>query len=529
MAEGILGLGSSGSTGLNQELIEKLKEAESKAKVGPIETQLEDWDTEVEQFADIEAKINELLEVSKEFDLFKTGANAFEEIAASTSGTAATFDAADTSNLKPGTINVSVTQIAQKDVFQSVTITDKTATMDAGIISISVGGAAAIDFDTTGKTYEAIVAEMNTYPSLDVSIEQVGDSEYRMVIKSAESGLDNALDITQSGGVNLGFGNSLLESATPITATAVPTAGEEIVLNVGGSDYTFTADGIKTYADIAQEINDAAIGVTASITADNLFSVSSNDGSALSMTSDTMLGLEDSSQTLTAQNMMATVDGIDYNLSSNQIVLQNGLTISALEVGTASISMQQDTANIETKMQELVDKYNEFVTLISDYTVGGDSKIEDKATLRSIMTQVKDTLFGFYGDSDDKSIFSYGFELDKSGYITINSSVFNEAVVNDLDGLKTLFVGVAEDKGIGTKLKEYFDELDSFDGLLTSYGDNMSTRKTALEEEKKKAIESLDNKYSQLANQFAAYTAIISQFEASFSGLKSMIAQAEAG
>ncbi|RXJ56377.1 flagellar filament capping protein FliD [Candidatus Marinarcus aquaticus] len=524
MADGILGLGSSGSTGLNQELIDKLKEAERKARVQPIETRLEDWDTEVEQFGEFEAKVNELLAIAKEFDLFKNGANAFEQIFATTSGTAVAFDAADTSKLKPGTINVEVTQLAQKDVYQSSIIADKTATMDAGTISISVGGDTPIDFDTTGKTYEQIVAEMNNYPSLDASLEQVGDSEYRLIIKSGESGLSNALDITQSGGVNIGLGNSVVESGSTIVGTDIPTAGQEITVN----GVTFVADGNKTYNDIASEISsDGSINVTASIS-DGKFVITSDDGSAISITNDTMLGLEDKSQTLTAQNMLATVDGIDYNLSSNQITMQNGLTISALEVGTGSISMQQDTANIETKMQELVTKYNELNDIVSNYTISADSKIEDKATLRSVMSQVKDILFGAYGENDEKSIFSYGFNLDKSGHITIDSTEFNKAVTDDLDGLKSLFIGVAEDRGIGTKLKEYLDDLDSFEGLLTVYGDAMSTRKDNLEEEKTKAIEALDSKYAQLANQFAAYTAIISKFESAFGGLQMMIAQSKA-
>lgn len=150
MAEGILGLGSSGSVGLNQELIDKLKSAEKKAQVDPIEKRLEDWDVEVEQFGEIEAKITELLNASKGFDLFNTSGTAFDQVYATTSGTAVSFDATDTSNLKPGTINVNVSQVAQKDVYQSGLIADKTAIMDAGMISVTAGGE-TYDFDTTGK------------------------------------------------------------------------------------------------------------------------------------------------------------------------------------------------------------------------------------------------------------------------------------------------------------------------------------------------------------------------------------------
>lgn len=59
---------------------------------------------------------------------------------AKTSGTAASFDATDTSNLKPGTVSVNVSQLAQKDVYMSDTISSKSATMGTGTLEVTVGG-----------------------------------------------------------------------------------------------------------------------------------------------------------------------------------------------------------------------------------------------------------------------------------------------------------------------------------------------------------------------------------------------------
>lgn len=529
MADGVLGLGSSGSTGLSMELIEKLKSAERKAQVEPIETRITDWDTEVEQFAEFTAKKNELLEAAKKFDLFSTDVNAFSKVYATTAGTAASFDATDTSNLKPGTVSVNITQLAQKDVYRSDIISNTSAKMATGTISIAIGGE-TYNFTTTNKSYETVVAEMNTYSKLDVALEKVGDNEYRMVIKSSESGLNNALTITQSGGVNIGLGGSVYRSEAAITGTNVPASGKEITFNVAGVDYTFTADGVKTYADLVQEINDENIGLTASFV-NNQIEVRSSNGSAINITSDDMLGLKEGSQTQKAQNLLANIDGIDYNLSANKIIMKNGLSITALEVGSATVGIQRDTTGIETAFKELISTYNDLVDLVTKYTIGADSKIEDKATIRTIMSQIKDIFFGSsYGDSKDKTMFNYGMNLDKSGYLTLDSAKFNKAVTEDFNGLKSVLVGVAENKGIGTRLKEHIDELDRFgSGLLTSFEDNMTTRKTSLEQEKKKAVEILDSKYSQMAAQFAAYTAIISQFENAFSGLKMMIAQSTAG
>ena len=91
--------------------------------------------------------------------------------------------------------------------------------------------------------------------------------------------------------------------------------------------------------------------------------------------------------------------------------------------------------------------------------------------------------------------------------------------------MKSLFIGTAENKGLGTILKEKIDEMKFSDGIISLYGDGLTKRKETLEQDKKKATELLDAKYLQLANQFAAYTAIISQMESSFGGLKMMIQQ----
>ena len=255
MAEGMLGLGSSGSSGLNMEVIEKLKAAERKAQVEPIETRLENWDTEVEQFGEIEAKINELLAASKKFDLFSSDTNSFEQVYATTSGSAAAFNATDTSNLKPGTVSVNIAQLAQKDVFMSNVITNKNDTMGAGNIEIKIG-ADTINFDTTGKTYSAMVSEMNNYTNLDVALEQVSDSEFRMVIKSSESGLENALTIKQTGSVNLGLSDSFSSQANTFSAVDISANTEEISFTDGVNTFSYVSDGTKSYQDIMNDINE---------------------------------------------------------------------------------------------------------------------------------------------------------------------------------------------------------------------------------------------------------------------------------
>ena len=442
MAEGILGLGSSGSAGLSQELIDKLKAAEAKAQVDPYTDKLEKWDKELEKITEIETKITELLGYISDFDLYNTSANAFEQVTASTTGTSAVFNAVDVAGLIPGSNTVTISQLAQRDVYQTSIFADKDVQVaggdDAGDkISIEIDGT-TYDFSTEGKTYQELADEINENEKFTASVEQVGDNDYRLVIKSTDSGTANALTITQTG-VDLGI-------------TSV----------------------------------------------------------------------------LSAQNMKANIDGVDYDVASNTITIQGNLTMTAVELGTSTITIQKDNSNILPTLQKFVTTYNELVDIVDGELYSADSPIDDPGTLRMIMSSIKDKLFGEYGDSGDKSLFNYGFDVDKTGHISLDTEIFGNALASNLDDIKALFVGTAENPGLGTQLKEYLDNLDSYDGLLTRYGESMADRKKDLEDEKEKAQEALDTKYALMLAQFAEYTAIITQMETAFGGMKMMIEQSTA-
>jgi flagellar hook-associated protein 2 len=449
MADGVLGLGSGQASALNSDLIEKLKTAERKSAVEPIETKITNITGEKETFATINSKVKELLASIKPFDLFvSSGVNAFEQKSATTSGDSVTFDAVDLQALKKGFTTVSVSQLAQKDVYQS-SITSDIVTPLSGIGELKIGDET---FLTEGKTYTQLADEITAKSGMNASVEQVGTNSYRLVIKSEESGIDNALSITGTASQTLGY---------------------------------------------------------------------TTDGTAINT----------SNHILEAKNMLAKVDGVDYNVSSNNITV-DGLKITANKVDTSgsnsTINIAEDNTQVETLMNNFITKYNELVVLVDTEVLNADSKLADKSSIRDILNQVKNKLFGSYGDAKDKSIFNNGIELDKFGGLTLDSTKFNKVVQEDMTGLKDLFLGKAENKGLGTQLKELFDDMTITGGVLDTYDKGISTRETNLNAEKEKAEKALNAKYEQLSLQFASYGAIINQMEASFSGLKLMIQQSTA-
>lgn len=517
MAEGVLGLGTGQASTLNQDLIDKLKAAERKSSVEPIETSLSNWELESVKVAEIKLQTQDLLNAIKPFDLFVTGGvNAFEAKSATTTGESVTFDAVDAGGLNTGTTTVDVSQLAQRDVYQSSSFTDKDAVVSntSGSMLVING----VEFSTLNKTYEDLADEINVNSNFNASVESVGTDSFRLVIKSEKSGTDNALSITETG-IDLGLNEFL--SDTTVASGTVPATGLTLTLN--GTD--FTTDGVEDYNDFISRI-DANGDFDASIGADGKVSIRRSDGSPLEVTNDDLgLNLVNNNHTLVAQNLQAKIDGVDYDVSSNLVTVDGGLKITAVKTGESSISIEKDTTGISTLFKDFIDKYNSLLESIDTELYSSDSNIDDRSTLRTIMSQVKDQLFGTYGTNEDLNLFNFGLSLDKTGALSLDETTFNTAISDDFDNLKDLFIGTAEKEGFGTQLKTTLDDMDGFDGLITGYEDNMDSRKTSLESDLEKATEDLDSKYSQLAQQFADYGTIINKFNSQFAGLEMMINQ----
>ena len=452
MATGVLGLGSGQASALNSDLIEKLKTAERKSAVEPIEKRIKNITGEKETFSTVKTKVSELLESIKPFDLFVSGGvTAFGQKSATTSGDSVTFDAADLQALKKGITTVSVSQLSQKDVYQSnaVDTTTKDAVINSGMLSIKVGSAVAEEFDTTNKTYKQLADEITSKTGMNAAVEQVGTNSFRLVIKSEESGIDNKLTITGAASQALGY---------------------------------------------------------------------TTNGTAIST----------SNHILEAKNMITKVDGVEYNVSSNNITVE-GLKITANKIGDSTINIAEDNTKVETQMKNFITKYNELVALVDTEVFSATSQLDDKASVREVLSQIKSKLFGTYGDSNDKSMFNYGIELDKYGGLTLDSTKFNKVVQEDMSSLKDVFLGKAEKKGVGTQLKELLSDMSLTGGILDTYDKGITIRETKLNSEKEKAENALNAKYEQLALQFASYGTLINQMESSFSGLKMLIQQSNSG
>jgi flagellar hook-associated protein 2 len=250
---GVLGLGSGAASSLNQETIDKLKKAESRARIEPLEKKIEGWDKEFEKLTEIEAKVNKLKTAMKNLTLSSSSSNVFESISANTTtnsgnGTAsAVFNANDVSGLSPGTIDVYVSSLAKAETSYSDAFADKDASItESGTFTINHKGL-DYDFSTSGKTYQELADEINQSDLFIASVEQVAESgnKFKMVIKSASTGTENALTFSSDS-----LGSDPLSTITELQAS------KDFIGKIDGLDYirssnTITLQGNLTMTAVA--------------------------------------------------------------------------------------------------------------------------------------------------------------------------------------------------------------------------------------------------------------------------------------
>lgn len=375
MANGVLGLGSGQAASLNSDLIDKLKTAERKSTVAPLETKIENIATEKTTFSSISTKVSELLAAIKPFDLFISGGvTAFEQKTASTSGDSATFDAADVKTLNVGTTNVNITQLAQKDVYQSnsISTTAKDTPINQGNLVINGN-----TFDTTNKTYTQLASEITAKSGMNASLEQVGTSAYRLVVKSEDSGTANKLNISGTAATALGFNFNEYQSNSFSTTSSMEKIGKG-TLTIGGED--FDTNNL-TYQELASAINNSNLGIKATLDQNGSNSkliINSTLENSLSVSGDSsILGIDKINGTLTKSAGFSLTDG-KVNLGT--------LNINGNDIDTANLTPQEladkinnlglgINASIQIDANSTVDNYKLLIksNLTSSLTVSGDA------------------------------------------------------------------------------------------------------------------------------------------------------------
>lgn len=261
-------------------------------------------------------------------------------------------------------------------------------------------------------------------------------------------------------------------------------------------------EGEDTLAKVAQKINQASAGVTASIVSDingsRLVLRSTNTGkdNAFRITSTGLpgTGLADlnydpaggqAGLTLSqkAQNAFANVNGIDIESDSNSLTgAVEGLTIKLNKVTTSpvDISVEQDDDAIKGKLQAFVDAYNSLNSLLAadlKYDAGTKEAgpLQGDRTAVTLQSQFRQLLTGMSGASTKYGRLSdVGIEVQKDGSLTLNASKLTAALDGYPAEIKKLFAnadttttGSSTNDGIAQRLRQLADQVLGVDGSIS--------------------------------------------------------------
>lgn len=200
MATGTLSSLGLGSEVLNQETLEKLKNADISARVKPYETKIETNTTKQKALTELTTKLAAFQ--SAVSSLGDSTAFGKRKVTPSVTGDSAAATLTASNGVSVQNLSVKVEKIAQKDVFQSGGITK-----DTDRVLTTGQSAASFTIMQNGKEYTIKVEANTTYADLADKINSATDGKviakivstgekgtpYRFTLSSKETGADNAI------------------------------------------------------------------------------------------------------------------------------------------------------------------------------------------------------------------------------------------------------------------------------------------------------------------------------------------------
>lgn len=200
MATGTLSSLGLGSEVLNQETLEKLKNADISARVKPYETKIETNTTKQKALTELTTKLAAFQ--SAVSSLGDSTAFGKRKVTPSVTGDSAAATLTASNGVSVQNLSVKVEKIAQKDVFQSGGITK-----DTDRVLIAGKNPASFTIMQNGKEYTIKVEANTTYADLAEKINSATDGKviakivstgekgtpYRFTLSSKETGADNAI------------------------------------------------------------------------------------------------------------------------------------------------------------------------------------------------------------------------------------------------------------------------------------------------------------------------------------------------
>ncbi|EHN6901911.1 flagellar filament capping protein FliD [Campylobacter jejuni] len=450
MAFGSLSSLGFGSGVLTQDTLDKLKEAEQKARIDPYTKKIEENTTKQKDLTELKTKLSTFQAAVS--SLGDSTAFAKRKVVASiTDNPPASLSV--TSGVALQSMNINVTQLAQKDVYQS-----KGLVNDTGIINANLEKATNLTFFSNGKEYSVTIDKNTTYSDLvdkintatggEIVAKMVNtgekDAPYRLTLTSKETGEDSAI------------------SFYPGTKDS-------------DGKYTVDESAKKVFESLGWKLDEEALS------AEDFDPAKNKKGVDIIDDEESPLHIQK------AQDAKFTMDGIKMTRSSNTITdLGVGITLTLNKTGEINFDVQQDSESVTKAMQDMVDAYNDLVLNLNaatDYNseTGTKGSLQGVTEVNSIRSSIISVLFktqsvdGTVEDVNGNkvntkvmlSLQDYGLSMTDSGTLNFDSSAFESKMKENPKLTESFFSGITQYKDIN-----YTGDLIKTDSLKEYLGDD---------------------------------------------------------
>lgn len=388
---------------------------------------------------------------------------------------------------------------------------------------------------------EGIQTQISTYGEIKSLTSKLGDIVSKLTRDSAWNGVsisssNTTLSGTMTGIAATGTYNIKVTHLAQAQTTALGGTGGialakdqamgaagTIKLKMGAVEKDISVSGSDTLTKIATKINEAEMGIQASVVTDvdgkeRLMLRSKETGTDKAFTVDlsaapTVLG---QNTTQNAQNAKVELNGLVVESSANTFantIPGMSFTVSEVTSTAATLNVKADTEAMKKNIQEFVDTYNELNDLLTQSTkYVEESKTAgvlqgDSATV-SLQNSLRMLTQGISGSTGGLTrLAEIGIQMQEGGKLSTDTTKLDKALTN-LEGLKGLFANKADalgqGGGIAVNFKNFTDKLLSFDGTLNTKTDSLERTLKSNSAEQTKVNTRADTLEKRLYAQYSA-------------------------
>lgn len=379
----------------------------------------------------------------------------------------------------------------------------------------------------------------------EVLVRQASSSDEDVL--GAAAGLGAARGSTTITVTQLAHGSVAAATVGVASATStVATGPGTFEFRVGsGPVQTVAVDATTTLSDLADSINQLGAGVTASAvnlgTADTpdyrlqLTSAASGAANTIAVVrDDTAIGIQTSQA---GQDAHFTVSGFSgtFARSSNSFSdVLPGVTVSLKTLGTATVSVDDDTEAIVGKVKSLVTAFNDleqFVAGESDVTESQDKghvqvgSLATDSTVRRVLSRLHDTFSSTLVGATTRfvNLSSLGISTERDGTLRLDQGKLETALASDPNAAAQVFAGNGTAAGIANDLSRLVGQVR--DGSIATHTKALDDQISSLQDQIDAGQRTLDAFETNLRQQFASLESLVSSLQSQGNFLSQALSQ----